>query len=50
MMAVGVVLEALHFFPHSANMLAGDVEKESQFEGIAYVPENDTFLLLHEVR
>ena len=27
----------------------GEWAPESQFEGIAYVPENDTFLLLHEV-
>lgn len=32
-----------------ANQLIGDWEPESQFEGIAYVPENDTFLLLQEV-
>lgn len=31
-------------------MLIGDWEPESQFEGIAYVPENATFLLLHEAR
>lgn len=31
------------------NRLIGEWEPESQFEGIAYVPENDTFLLLHEV-
>lgn len=37
-------------FRGTDNMLIGDFIKESQFEGLAYVPENDTFLLLHEVR
>eukprot|EP00889_Picochlorum_renovo_P007154 jgi/Picre1/34184/NNA_001658.t1 len=30
------------------NTLIGDRVEESQFEGIAYVPENETWLLLHE--
>lgn len=32
------------------NMLIGEHGEDSQFEGIAYVPENDTFLLLVEAR
>lgn len=43
------ILEDEHFsFRSDANRLAGHKDQESQFEGIAYVPENDTFLLLHE--
>ncbi|KDD72075.1 hypothetical protein H632_c3903p0, partial [Helicosporidium sp. ATCC 50920] len=32
------------------NVLLGDDLPDSQFEGIAYVPETDTFLLLQETR
>lgn len=46
-MALGHLDDRFRFRdPH--NLLIGPWEPESQFEGIAYVPENDTFLLLHE--
>jgi len=35
-------------FRGKGNYLIGEWQQESQYEGIAYVPENDTFLLLHE--
>ena len=47
MMAVGVLDDGFHF-RGDQNKLLGEPGPESQFEGIAYVPENDTFLLLHE--
>ncbi len=46
-MALGVLDDSFSFRGEN-NVLIGDVGPESQFEGIAYVPENDTFLLLHE--
>ena len=46
-MAVGVLDDGFHF-RGDQNKLLGEPGPESQFEGIAYVPENDTFLLLHE--
>ncbi|KAI3426207.1 hypothetical protein D9Q98_008584 [Chlorella vulgaris] len=35
-------------FRDPENKLVGDWGEDSQFEGIAYAPETDTFLLLHE--
>ena len=46
-MSLGYFDSYFHFRGES-NKLIGDRLKESQYEGIAYVPENDTFLLLHE--
>lgn len=42
-------LDETFAFRGPENKLIGDKgEEDSQFEGIAYVPENDTYLLLHE--
>ncbi|EFN56338.1 hypothetical protein CHLNCDRAFT_57598, partial [Chlorella variabilis] len=46
-MSVGFLDERFQF-RDPQNKLIGDWEPESQFEGIAYMPESDTFLLLHE--
>ncbi|PSC67394.1 hypothetical protein C2E20_8907 [Micractinium conductrix] len=46
-MSIGALDDRFQF-RDPANVLIGDWEPQSQFEGIAYVPENDTFLLLHE--
>lgn len=39
-----------HFRGPSNRLIRDKGEEDSQFEGIAYVPENDTFLLLKEAR
>ncbi len=44
-----MVEDGFAYPPPTGNVLAGEKGEESQFEGIAYVPANDTFLLLHEV-
>lgn len=41
-------MDASFSFRGVGNRLIGEKQEESQFEGIAYVPENDTFLLLQE--
>lgn len=46
-MALGMLDDSFSFRGED-NVLIGNPGPESQFEGIAYVPENDTFLLLHE--
>lgn len=46
-MSLGYLDESFSF-RGKGNRLIGEWQAESQFEGIAYVPENDTFLLLHE--
>lgn len=47
--SLGYLDEYFHF-RSPLNKLIGDKgEEDSQFEGIAYVPENNTFLLLQEV-
>lgn len=46
-MSLGLVTDSFSF-RGKHHRLIGDPGPESQFEGIAYVPENDTFLLLHE--
>jgi len=46
-MALGLLDDSFSFRGEN-NVLIGTPGPESQFEGIAYVPENDTFLLLHE--
>lgn len=46
-MAIGVLDDHFHFRDPDS-FLVGPWEPESQFEGISYVPENDTFLLLVE--
>jgi hypothetical protein len=46
-MALGLLDDSFSFRGEN-NVLIGNPGPESQFEGIAYVPENDTFLLLHE--
>ncbi|KAL4438157.1 hypothetical protein ABPG77_010518 [Micractinium sp. CCAP 211/92] len=46
-MSIGIMDDRFQF-RDPENRLIGEWEPESQFEGIAYVPENDTFLLLHE--
>lgn len=52
--SIGLLDDNFHF-RGAQNKLIGDQfrdksKEESQFEGIAYVPENDTFLLLQEVQ
>lgn len=46
-MSIGLLDESFSF-RGERNRLIGEWQKESQYEGIAHVPENDTFLLLHE--
>lgn len=46
-MALGLLDDSFSFRGKD-NILIGEPGPESQFEGIAYVPANDTFLLLHE--
>ena len=47
-MSLGMLGDSHFKFRGSENVLVGEQEQESQYEGIAYKPETDTFLLLHE--
>jgi hypothetical protein len=49
-MSLGLLDDEFHFRGSQNRLIGEKGEEDSQFEGITYVPENNTFLLLQEVR
>ncbi|RMZ52055.1 hypothetical protein APUTEX25_001249 [Auxenochlorella protothecoides] len=46
--SIGYLDDRFQFRDPANQLIGGKGQNDSQFEGIAYVPEDDTFLLLHE--
>ncbi|KAL6780677.1 hypothetical protein ACKKBF_B12200 [Auxenochlorella protothecoides x Auxenochlorella symbiontica] len=46
--SIGYLDDRFQFRDPNNQLIGGKGQNDSQFEGIAYVPEDDTFLLLHE--
>lgn len=47
-MSLGLLDDGFHFRGDNNKLIGEEGDVDSEFEGIAYVPENDTFLLLQE--